>query len=64
MGLKQGLAGIQLDQDASDAPQIARVGPAQAQDDLRGSVMAGGNDGGMVLLFKSGAAKVDQLDSV
>jgi len=45
---------IELEDDASDAPHIARVRPAQLQDDLGRAVVSGGDHGGVVLPFEGG----------
>lgn len=64
MGLEEGSSRVQFDENAANAPEVARVGPAQAEDDLRGAVVSGGNDGRVVLGLKGGASKIDELDGV
>lgn len=41
VGLEEGVAGIELDQDASDTPNVTRVRPAEAENNLWRPVMAG-----------------------
>lgn len=60
MCLEEGVAGKELDQNAADAPDVARVGPAETEDNLRGSVVARRDDGGVILILKGGGAKVNQ----
>lgn len=64
VGLEEGLSGVELYQDAADAPKVAGVGPAQAEDDFGSAVVTGRDDSGMVLLLKGCAAKVYELDCV
>lgn len=52
----------QLDEDAPDAPDVAGVVPAEAEDHLGGAVVARGHHGGVVLVLERGAPKVDQAD--
>lgn len=40
MRLKQGVAGVKLDQDTTYTPNIARVAPTQIENDFRGAVMS------------------------
>ena len=61
-GSGQRLTGGELNEDAADAPDVARVAPAEAQNDLRGSVVPRGDDGGVVVGVKGGAAEVDDFD--
>jgi hypothetical protein len=49
----------ELDKDAADTPYIARERPANAKDDLGGSIMTGGNNRRMIFVFKSCRTKVD-----
>lgn len=42
--LEEGVSGKELDQDASYAPNIARVRPPEPEDDLGRPVVAGGHD--------------------
>lgn len=58
MGLEEGEADVVLEDDTAYAPHVARLRPAQLQDDLWGSVVASGDDGAMVLMVKGGTAKV------
>lgn len=60
--LEERFAGVELDQDASDRPGVARVGPAHLQDDLRRTIVTRGHDLRVVLLVERCTAKVDQPD--
>jgi hypothetical protein len=60
--LEKGIAGEELHQDTPNTPYIAREAPSQIQDDLGGSVVAGGNDRGMVLVIKCRGTKVNQAN--
>lgn len=40
MSLKKCVAREQFHQDAADAPNVARIRPAETKDDLRGTVMS------------------------
>ena len=53
---------VKLKYDASYAPDVARVWPAELQDDLGCPVVAGGDDGGVMLPLEGGGPEVDQLD--
>ena len=52
----------ELDQDASDAPNVARIAPSQVKYDLRCSVVPGRNDSGVVLVIKGCRSKIDESD--
>ena len=54
---------VELKDDATDAPDVTRVRPAQLQDDLRSSVVPGRHDGGVVLPLERRRPEVDQLDA-
>lgn len=60
--LEKGIAGEELHQDTPNTPDIARETPSQVQNDLGGSVVTGGNNGGMVLVIKCCGTEVDQSD--
>eukprot|EP00232_Nephroselmis_pyriformis_P025475 CAMPEP_0182867044 /NCGR_PEP_ID=MMETSP0034_2-20130328/8511_1 /TAXON_ID=156128 /ORGANISM="Nephroselmis pyriformis, Strain CCMP717" /LENGTH=226 /DNA_ID=CAMNT_0024999379 /DNA_START=401 /DNA_END=1082 /DNA_ORIENTATION=- len=62
MGLKQRLACEELEQDASDAPDITRVGPPQTEDDFRRSVVPRRHDAAVVLIVEGCIPEVDELD--
>jgi hypothetical protein len=62
VGLEEGVAGEELDEDAADAPDVAGEAPAEIEDDLGGAVVAGGDDGGVVLVVEGGGAEVDEAD--
>jgi hypothetical protein len=38
--LEERVAGVELDQNTADTPDVAREGPPEAQDDFWGSVVA------------------------
>lgn len=62
MSLEKGIAGKELDEDAADAPDVTREGPAQSQDDLWRSIMPGGHDGRMILILEGGRAEIYQAN--
>ena len=41
--LKQGVPGEKLDDDAADAPDVARKTPPELEDDLRCTIVSGGH---------------------
>ena len=59
MGLKEGIAGKEFDQDAADAPDVARITPAKIQDDLWRSIMPSRYDRRMIFVLKSSGAEID-----
>lgn len=60
--LEEGVAGEELHQDTPNTPDVTRKAPAEIEDDFRGSIMAGGHNGRVILLVKRGRAKVDKPD--
>ncbi len=64
MRLEQRLSSVQFHEDATHAPQVARVGPPKPENDLWRAVVARGYDGGVVLRLEGGAAEVDQFDGL
>jgi len=60
--LEQGLARKELDEDAPDGPDVARVGPPEAEDDLGRTIVARRDDRRVVLLIERGRAEVDEAD--
>lgn len=62
MRLEKGITSEELDEDAANAPDIARVAPSQVEDDLRGSVVPCGNDRGVVFVVKGCGSKINQSD--
>lgn len=53
-------AQIELEHDAADGPNVARLRPAQLQDDFRGSIMSRRDDRAVMLVIEGGASKVDE----
>lgn len=62
VSLEQGIASEELDQDAANAPYIARKRPAEAENDFRCSIMASANNRGMIFILEGSGSKVDQPD--
>ncbi len=60
--LEEGVSGKELDQDASDAPDVAGIGPPEPEDDLGRPVMPGRHDRRVVLVLEGCRAKVDQAN--
>ena len=53
---------IKLKNDASSAPDIAGLAPAELEDNLRRPVVAGRHHAGVVLPVEGGRPEVDELD--
>ena len=62
VGLEQREAEVELEGNAADAPDVARLRPAQLEDDLGGAVVPRADHLGVVLPVKRGRAEVDQTD--
>ena len=62
MCLEQGIASEKLDEDASDAPYVAREAPAKVEDNLGSAVVTRGYNGRVVLVVEGCRAKVDEPD--
>ena len=60
MRLKESITSVELDEDAANAPNVARIAPSQIENDLRGSVVPCRNDCGMVFVIKCCGSKVDK----
>lgn len=60
--LEESVAGEELDQDASNTPDITRKRPAKIEDNLRCSVVARRHNGRMILVVKSGGTKINEAD--
>lgn len=60
--LEKRIACVEFHQDASDAPDIAWIRPAQAQDDLRCSVVPGANNRRVILILECCRAEIDETD--
>lgn len=58
VGLEEGEANIVFEDDTAYTPHITRLRPAQLKNDLWRSIMAGGDNGTMVLMVEGGTAKV------
>ena len=54
---------VELEDNAANTPDIARLAPAQLQDDLGRPVVSGGHNTAVVLPVESGRAEVDELHS-
>ena len=55
---------VELEDDAADAPDVARLRPAQLEDDLRGAVVPRRHHRAVVLPVERRRAEVDQLHPV
>ena len=62
MSLKECISSEKFDENAANTPNIARITPAQIENDLWRPVMSGRHDGGMILVVESSGAKVNQPD--
>ena len=60
VSLEQCDAQRQLEDDATDGPHIAGLGPAQLHDHLRRAVVPRGDNCGVVLVVEGGASKINQ----
>lgn len=54
---------VELEDNAANTPDIARLAPAQLQDDLGRPVVSGGHNTAVVLPVERGRAEVDELHS-
>ena len=59
MGLEECIAGEELDQDAADAPDVARIAPTKIQYDLWRSIMSGRYNRRMIFILKRSGAEID-----
>ena len=57
--MKQSEAQIQLKQDATNTPNIARLRPAQFQNDFGRSVMSSGHNGRVMFPIERSRAEID-----
>lgn len=62
VGLEQGITSVELDQDTTDAPDVAREAPAQVENDLWSTVVASRDDRRMILVVKGGGAEVNEAN--
>lgn len=62
VGLEQSVTSVKLYQDAADAPDVAGIGPAEAEDDLGRPIVTGRHDARVVLVLEGGRTKVDEAD--
>ena len=53
---------IKFKEDASDAPDVAGLGPSELEYHLRGSVVSGADHGAVVLPVKGRRPEVNELD--
>lgn len=60
MSLEQRVAGEEFDKDATYAPDVARVRPAESENDLRRSIMSGRHNRRVIFVLESSRAKVDE----
>lgn len=60
VSLEKGIAGEELDEDAADAPDVARERPAQTKNDFGSPVVPGRNDRRMIFVLECGGPEVDQ----
>ena len=60
--LKESITSVELDEDAANAPDVARIAPPQIKNDLRCSVVPRRNDCGVVFVVKCCGSKVDKPD--
>ena len=60
--LEECVAGVELEHDAADAPDVTRLRPAHLQYDFRRSIVARRHDGAVVLVVERRRAEVDELD--
>ena len=58
--LEQGDTKIEFKEDATNGPNIARLRPAQFEDDFRRPIMARRDDRAVMFVVESGASKIDQ----
>ena len=62
MCLEEGEAQRQLEEDATDGPNIARLRPAKLKDHFGSTVMPSGHNGAVMLVVEGGTAEIDQPD--
>lgn len=62
VSLEQRIAGEEFNQNAANAPNIARERPPQSQDDLGRSIVPSRHHRRMILILKSGGPEIDQPD--
>lgn len=62
MSLEEGVAGIELDQDTADAPDVTGIAPAQVEYDFRCAIVPSRDDRRVILIVEGGRAKVNQPD--
>lgn len=60
--LEKRIASEKLDENASNAPNVARKTPSKTKDDFRSPVVPGRNDAGVIFIVKRSGAKVDQAN--
>lgn len=60
MGLEECIASVEFHENTPNTPDVAREAPSHVQDDFRGPVMPGGNDGRVVLIVKRGRPEINQ----
>lgn len=60
--LEEGVAQCNLEDDASDGPDVTGLCPTNLHDDLGCSVVAGRHNTGVVLVVEGSAAEIDQSE--
>jgi len=60
--LEEGVACEELDQNATNAPNIAGERPAESEDDFRGTVVSGRHYRGVVFILESCGTKIDEAN--
>lgn len=59
VSLEESDAHVQLEENTANRPNIARLIPAQFQNDLRSSIMPSGHNGGVMFVVEGGRTEVD-----
>ena len=59
MSLEKCIAGKEFDQDAADAPDVARVAPAKIQYDLWRSIMSSRYNRRMIFVLERSRTEID-----
>ena len=62
MRLEKRVASEKLDENAPNAPNVAREAPSKTKDDFGSPVVSGRNDARVIFIVKRSGAKVDQAN--